>query len=102
MMNENIYMIIALFAGILIGALFFGGLWFTLKKAMASKRPALWIVASFFIRTGITLAGFYFVSEGDWKRLLVCLLGFLIARMLSKRFLSYDKEHAKMEVKNEA
>ena len=102
MMSENLFLIIAFFVGIAIGAIFFGGLWFTLKKGMASKRPAVWIIGSFFIRTAITLAGFYFISAGNWKKLIACLLGFVIARMLSKRFLAYDKINAKMEVKNEA
>jgi F1F0 ATPase subunit 2 len=101
-MNENLYMIAALFAGILIGAIFFGGLWLTVKKSLASKNPALWIIGSFFVRTGITLSGFYFISGGNWKRLLVCLLGFIIVRMLSKRFLPVSKTNTKIEVKNEA
>jgi len=28
------------------------------------------------------LAGFYFVSGGHWERLLLCLLGFVIARVV--------------------
>jgi F1F0 ATPase subunit 2 len=100
-MNENLYMTVALFTGILIGAIFFGGLWLTLKKGLTSKNPALWIIGSFFMRTGITLSGFYFISGGDWKRLLVCLLGFIIARMLSKRFLPVSNVNKNIEVKNE-
>jgi F1F0 ATPase subunit 2 len=100
-MNENLYMIAALFAGILIGAIFFGGLWFTLKKCVSSKNPALWILGSFFARTGITLCGFYFISNGNWRRLIVCLFGFIIARLLSNRFLTYAKATTKAEVKND-
>jgi hypothetical protein len=29
----------------------------------------------------IALAGFYFVSGGHWERLLLCLLGFVMARL---------------------
>jgi len=32
------------------------------------------------LRTGLVVAGFYFVSLGDWRKLLACLLGFIIAR----------------------
>jgi len=101
-MNEYLHMIPALFAGILIGAIFFGGLWFTIKKGLTSKNPALWIIGSFLIRTGITLCGFYFISGGDWEKLLVCLLGFILARMLIKRFLPVSKAQTNIEVKNEA
>jgi hypothetical protein len=34
------------------------------------------------LRTGAILAGFYIVSQGHWSRLVACLLGFLIARVI--------------------
>ena len=33
----------------------------------------------------ITMAGFYVVSGGDWRRMLVCLIGFVMARQLVTR-----------------
>jgi hypothetical protein len=30
----------------------------------------------------VALTGFYFVAGGQWERLLACLLGFFIARMV--------------------
>ena len=33
----------------------------------------------------ITLAGFYFVGHENWKRWLLCLLGFVLARLVVKR-----------------
>jgi len=80
----------ALLAGLLLGAIFFGGLWWTVQKGVSARQPALWFVPSFLLRTGITLAGFYFVSGAgwtnpDWKRLLVCLSGFIIARIIITR-----------------
>jgi F1F0 ATPase subunit 2 len=41
---------------------------------------------------GIALAGFYFVARGDWKKLLLCLLGFLIARVVVLRLTRPNKE----------
>ena len=73
---------LALLAGALLGAFFFGGLWWTVQKGVVSDRPALWFLGSLLLRTGVVLAGFYFVSQGHWSRLLACLLGFLIARVL--------------------
>lgn len=102
MMNENLYMLVALFAGILLGFLFFGGLWVSTRKSITSKTPVLWILGSFIVRTGVTLIGFYYVSNGNWKRLLICLLGFIVARILTNRFLSLAKTTIKKEVKNEA
>jgi len=31
---------------------------------------------------GFVITGFYLVSDGHWQRLLVCLLGFFVARLL--------------------
>ena len=84
-MSEMMLMIPALLAGMLLGAMFFGGLWWTVQKGMASPRPALWFGASLLVRSGIVLAGFYFVAGNDWKRLLACLLGFIVARIIITR-----------------
>jgi len=71
-------------AGLVLGASFFGGLWWTVRRGVSSaKRPALWFLGSVVLRTSIVLVGFYLVSSGDWKRLLACLLGFVIARFLA-------------------
>lgn len=84
-MNEIMQLIVPFLAGLLLGALFFGGLWWTVQKGLVSSRPALWFMGSMLLRTGIVLAGFYFVMGGDWRRLLVCLAGFIAARMLIAR-----------------
>jgi F1F0 ATPase subunit 2 len=81
-MSEMLPLIFAGITGLLIGAIFFGGLWWTVRKGLFSKQPALWFVGSMLLRTGIALAGFYFVGRGDWERLLTCLLGFVIARFV--------------------
>ena len=79
---------LALLAGALLGAFFFGGLWWTVRKGLASERPALWFLGSLLLRTGMVLTGFYVVSQGHWSRLAVCLLGFLIARFVVVRRLA--------------
>jgi len=81
-MNEVLYMILAFAAGIVLGTLFYGGLWLTVKRSINAKVPALWLIAGFIIRVSITLIGFYYISRGNWMRLLICLLGFIIARVL--------------------
>ena len=81
-MNDALSLVLALVAGGVIGAMFFGGLWWTVRKGLMSKKPSLWFFGSLVVRTIIALAGFYFVSGGQWKRLLACLLGFVIARII--------------------
>ena len=81
-MNETLILVLALATGILLGAIFFGGLWWTVQKGVSSKRPALWFFGSLLLRTSIALVGFYFIARGHWERLLVCLLGFVMARLI--------------------
>ncbi len=81
-MNEIIYMALVFTAGLVLGILFFGGLWLTVRKVVTSKRPSLWLIGSFLIRVSITLIGFYYLSQGSWKNLLISVLGFIIARSL--------------------
>ena len=85
-MNETLSLMLTLVMGGMLGAIFFGGLWWTVRKVVSSRWPAFWLLGSMLLRTGITLAGFYFVAGGHWERLLVCLLGFVIARLMVIRF----------------
>ena len=81
-MNEAFTLALALLAGSLLGAIFFGGLWWTVRKCVSSTQPALWVLGSALVRTGIALAGFYFIAQGHWERLVACLCGFILARAL--------------------
>jgi len=81
-MTEALMLFLAGVAGLLLGGIFFGGLGWTVRKGVASQRPALWFVGSFVLRTGVVVAGFYVVSDGHWQRLLACLFGFVVARLI--------------------
>jgi F1F0 ATPase subunit 2 len=87
MMNETLTLVLVLVTGGLLGAMFFGGLWWTVRKGVSSKQPALWFLGSLLLRMSIALAGFYFVSGGHWERLLLCLLGFVMARLIVTRLI---------------
>ena len=81
-MPETVNMALALAGGVGLGMVFFGGLWLTVQKGLRSKLPALWFFISFLLRTSIVLAGLHVLSDGRWQRLLVCLLGCLLARLI--------------------
>lgn len=91
--------IVPLTLGIALGALFFGGLWLTVKKAVGSAYTALWFLASSLLRTGLVLAGFYYAADGHWQRLLICLIGFIVARFLALR-LTRSFEEKQTALKN--
>jgi F1F0 ATPase subunit 2 len=95
-MSEISLLITALLAGLLLGAIFYGGLWWTVRRSVSSKTLSLWLIGSFALRTIIAVSGFYGVSQGDWRRLLGCLLGFGIARIgvtCLTRVQSQPKDH---------
>lgn len=84
-MNAFMSLAMPLAAGLLLGAFFFGGLWWTVIKGLASPQPALWFLGSMVLRMSILLTGFYFVGRDDWRRWAMCLLGTVLARAMVKR-----------------
>lgn len=93
-MHEIITWLIIWSLGVALGGLFFGGLWWTVRKSMYSTRPALWFLSSLLLRMALTLSGFYFVAMSDlgeapWLRLLLCLCGFITARLLITRMTAH-------------
>jgi len=73
---------LALTVGAALGAFFFGGLWWTVRKGVACKHPAPLFLGSLLLRTFAVSFGFYAVSVGHWERLVACLLGFVVARVV--------------------
>jgi F1F0 ATPase subunit 2 len=92
-MNETLALVLALLAGLLLGAIFFGGLWWTIQKSVSSKRLALLFLGSLLLRISVALFGFYIVARGHWQRLLVCLLGFIIARVVVNWLIRPSREN---------
>ncbi len=85
-MNDVVQLALTLLAGGGLGLVFFGGLWWTVQKALVSPRPALWFFGSLVLRTGAVVGGFYVVAGSDWRRWLAGLAGFVLARLVVIRF----------------
>jgi F1F0 ATPase subunit 2 len=81
-MNEALSLLVAWLVGGMLGAIFFGGLWWTVRKGIPAAEPALWFLGSLLIRTSIVLVGFYYVGCGNWQLLVACLVGFVVARWI--------------------
>jgi F1F0 ATPase subunit 2 len=97
-MNDIPAVAMAFVAGGMLGVLFFGGLWWTVQKGVTSELPAFWFLGSLLLRTGAILAGFYLVAQGHWSRLVACLIGFVIARVIVvKRLTRGPTEHIPLE-----
>ena len=78
--------------GALLGACFYASLWWTVRLALLSPRPGVWFVGSLALRSSVafglgktSVAGIYAIAGAQWQRMLLCLLGFMLARPLVAR-----------------
>ena len=58
-MNETLTLLLAWVAGGVLGTIFFGGLWWTVRNGVSSKQPALWFLGSLLLRMSI--------ASGCWR-----------------------------------
>jgi len=85
-MNIVLPLILSVVGGAMLGIIFFGGLWLTIRNGVSSRYPAAWFGISMLLRTGIVLGGFYVIAGGQIGRLIAGLAGFILARMLVMRW----------------
>jgi F1F0 ATPase subunit 2 len=86
-MSEALILAGSLLAGVLLGAFFFGGLWWTIRTSPPSQWSGLLFSASLLLRMAVAITGFYLVSHGEWRKLVACLAGFLLARIAVTRLI---------------
>lgn len=106
-MNSTLLLTISFAIGLLVGLVFFAGLWWTIRTGLHSARPATLFLGSLLLRTTIVLTGFYFVvvvlnktqHEHSLSVPLSCFFGFLLARFLVQRILSL-RRYAQVDEKS--
>ena len=86
-MNEPLTLAGSLLAGVLLGAFFFGGLWWTIRSSSPSQWSGMLFSASLLLRMAVAVTGFYLVTHGEWQKLVACLAGFLLARIAVTRLI---------------
>ena len=79
------HLLLPLSAGVGVGLFYFWGLWWTVRLVADSRHPYLWLMGSFAVRTAFSLTAFYLVMGKDWVRLLFCILGFMVVRIIATR-----------------
>lgn len=78
-------LVLAFVAGGILGGFFFGSLWFTVRQLPTTGWPVRLMVGSYFGRMAIALLGFYLIMQGDWRRAIAGLVGFIAARFVLMR-----------------
>jgi F1F0 ATPase subunit 2 len=74
-----------LLLGGLLGAFFFGGLWWTVQRLEQFRYPVAVTLGSFIVRSAVVVGGFYLMLAHGWQGVGIGLLGFLVVRMVLVR-----------------
>ena len=70
----------AFLMGAAVGAIFFGGLYFSVRKIAKVKYPRLLMTISLFLRMGVLLGAFFYIAKGGYQDILLALLGVMLVR----------------------
>jgi len=76
----------ALAAGVVLGTAFFGGLWWTVTRALTAPAPAAWFAVSALVRMAVVVCGLCCFARLGLPSLCACLCGVLVARGAVKHF----------------
>lgn len=74
--------IVSVSIGILVGAVFFGGLRLTVERLATTEHRVRWIIGSAIVRFGLVLGVMVLLAVWHVVAPILALLGFLVARML--------------------
>ena len=83
--SDPVQLALSFAAGTIAGGLFFVGLWLTVQRLAVTQHPAGLVLFSFIVRVAIILGVLYLVGRDHIDRMLTCLLGFLLARLVVMR-----------------
>jgi len=83
--TDTVLLLTSLAAGMILGILYFRGLWQTVKHLPDYKRPVWSMSWSFAARVAIVMAGFYFIMGGHLERLGMAMAGFILMRQILVR-----------------
>ncbi len=71
-----------LVVGVLLGGLYYAGLWWTVKSLSRFRRPGLVLTVSFLVRACLLVGGFLLLAGRSPYALFAALIGFTISRFL--------------------
>ncbi len=100
-MNISIYSLLSLILGVILGLLYFAGLWITIKNMYKSRSPLVLSLVSFTLRTAaIFLVLIFIARQGNFIDIIILLIGFIIGRfILQKRIFQIQKEQLQKDFK---
>ena len=85
-LNTTNGLILSIGVGSVLGALYLYSLWLSVRRLGQARRPLLWLLTTGSLRIAAVTGAIYVVMDGRSVRLLACLAGFLLARLVLLRF----------------
>lgn len=70
-------------AGLLVGAAYFAGLWFTVRRLTGTGLAPLWLFVSAVVRLAVLVGALFWIMDGRGEKLLAALAGVLVARLVA-------------------
>ncbi|MDW7671748.1 MAG: ATP synthase subunit I [Bacillota bacterium] len=70
------------FGGVVLGLVFFGGLYWSVQQLPTVKHPGLLMMASLLVRMAVLLTGLYFLMAGEIKNLLAAVVGVMLMKFV--------------------
>ncbi|MGD2084517.1 MAG: ATP synthase subunit I [Chromatiales bacterium] len=93
-MSTSDYALITLSAaaGLVLGAVYFLGLWVTVRRLPEAEHPMVLLGISLVTRMSVLLTGLWLIGrDGHWERLVAAMVGVVLARFLVMRRLPSDE-----------
>jgi F1F0 ATPase subunit 2 len=86
-------LMLGLLDGIVLGSLFFGGLWLTVSRLTSGRGGALLVLLSLLARLAVLTAGLLFAARLGTGALLSCGVGLVATRAVAVRMVWVPSRH---------
>ena len=81
--------------GIILGLVYFGGLYFSVDRMNKAKYPAMLMTLSFLIRMGILIGVFFYLSRFGYEMMIFALIGVILTRFILTFALKGQSQNSK-------
>ena len=87
--------VLSIAIGALLGLLFYGGLWLTVRRLATTDHPVLLTLGSFWIRLLVVLTAFVWLARSGLANGVIAMASFILGRLAVSRVLPARRPAAK-------
>jgi len=78
-------------AGVMLALMFYGGLWLTLRALAPARHASLLMAGSFWLRTLVVTAGFFWLAGSRFDYAVSTLVGFVAGRLVVGKLFPFKR-----------